>query len=49
MLSVVVCCAYYSNLLLNVGPTADGRLDPIFEERLMGIGTWMDVRTHMLV
>ena len=32
-----------SNLLLNVGPTADGRLDPLFEERLLDIGAWMDV------
>ena len=31
------------NLLLNVGPTADGRLDPLFEERLLDIGAWMDV------
>ena len=27
------------NLLLNVGPTHDGRITPIFEERLLQIGT----------
>ena len=32
-----------SNLLLNVGPMADGTLDPVFEERLLEIGAWLDV------
>ena len=27
------------NLLLNIGPTHDGRITPIFEERLLQIGT----------
>ena len=37
---------YYScggNLLLNVGPTHDGRIVPIFEERLRQIGAWLEV------
>eukprot|EP00755_Sulcionema_specki_P032830 Sspe_Gene.99546::Locus_73179_Transcript_1_1_Confidence_1.000_Length_2081::g.99546::m.99546/K01206/FUCA; alpha-L-fucosidase len=29
------------NLLLNVGPTADGRIAVAFQERLLGIGTWL--------
>ncbi|XP_064396060.1 plasma alpha-L-fucosidase-like [Halichondria panicea] len=29
------------NLLLNVGPTADGRIVPAFEERLLDMGTWL--------
>lgn len=31
------------NLLLNVGPTADGRIVPAFEDRLLGIGAWLKV------
>ena len=31
------------NLLLNVGPTADGRIVPAFEERLLEMGTWLNV------
>ncbi|XP_071493309.1 alpha-L-fucosidase-like [Diadema antillarum] len=31
------------NLLMNIGPTADGRIVPIFEERLRSIGAWLKV------
>jgi alpha-L-fucosidase len=31
------------NLLLNVGPTADGRIPVIMQQRLRDIGTWLDV------
>ncbi|KAI4502225.1 hypothetical protein M0802_002907 [Mischocyttarus mexicanus] len=31
------------NLLMNVGPTKDGIISPIFEERLRGIGSWLKV------
>ena len=31
------------NILINVGPTADGRILPIFEERLTQLGAWLDV------
>ncbi|GAB6028010.1 hypothetical protein CHUAL_002237 [Chamberlinius hualienensis] len=31
------------NMLLNVGPTPDGRLIPIFEERLRQVGQWLGV------
>ena len=31
------------NLLLNVGPTADGRIPAIMEDRLLAIGRWLDV------
>ncbi|XP_033100644.1 alpha-L-fucosidase-like [Anneissia japonica] len=31
------------NLLINVGPTADGRILPVFEERLRELGEWMKV------
>ncbi|GAB1607878.1 alpha-L-fucosidase-like isoform X1, partial [Argonauta hians] len=31
------------NLLMNVGPTHDGRIAPIFEERLLQVGQWLKV------
>lgn len=31
------------NLLLNVGPTADGRIPVIMQQRLMDIGSWLEV------
>lgn len=31
------------NLLINVGPTHDGRIVPIFEERLRQVGSWLAV------
>jgi len=35
--------AYGGNLLLNVGPTADGLILPIFEERLNQVGDYLEV------
>ncbi len=31
------------NLLLNIGPTADGRIPVIMQQRLMDIGEWLKV------
>lgn len=31
------------NLLMNIGPTKDGTISPIFEERLRQMGTWLKV------
>uniref|UniRef100_A0A8C5KTJ9 Alpha-L-fucosidase n=1 Tax=Jaculus jaculus TaxID=51337 RepID=A0A8C5KTJ9_JACJA len=31
------------NLLMNIGPTLDGIISPIFEERLRQMGTWLKV------
>ena len=28
---------------MNVGPTADGRILPVFEERLRQMGSWLQV------
>ncbi len=40
------------NYLLNVGPTADGIILPIFQDRLKGVGDWLKVspllHTHSL-
>ena len=30
-------------MLLNVGPTSDGRIMPAFEERLLQMGEWLSV------
>ena len=40
-LASTVSCG--GNMLLNVGPTSDGRITPIFEERLRQMGAWLDV------
>ncbi|XP_077864266.1 alpha-L-fucosidase-like, partial [Saccoglossus kowalevskii] len=40
-LAEVVSCG--GNMLLNVGPTHDGRIIPIFEERLRQTGDWLKV------
>ncbi|XP_033755187.1 alpha-L-fucosidase-like [Pecten maximus] len=40
-LAETVSCG--GNLLMNVGPNADGRIIPIFEERLRGFGAWMKI------
>ncbi|XP_065323440.1 alpha-L-fucosidase-like isoform X2 [Gordionus sp. m RMFG-2023] len=35
--------SYGGNLLINVGPTSEGIIVPIFEERLLQLGKWLDV------
>lgn len=40
---LVECAANGGNLLLNVGPDADGRFPPEFIERARQIGRWLDV------
>uniref|UniRef100_A0A8C2F319 alpha-L-fucosidase n=1 Tax=Cyprinus carpio TaxID=7962 RepID=A0A8C2F319_CYPCA len=41
--SLVETVSCGGNLLLNVGPTHDGRIMPIFEERLRQMGQWLKV------
>ena len=31
------------NLLMNIGPTHEGLIEPIFQERLRGMGEWLSV------
>ena len=38
-----VLCSCGGNLLMNVGPTADGRIIPAFQERLLQMGDWLSV------
>ena len=40
---VIETVAYGGNILINVGPTADGRILPIFEERLRSLGDWLAI------
>ncbi|XP_039536926.1 tissue alpha-L-fucosidase-like [Pimephales promelas] len=40
---LVYVVALGGNYLLNVGPTADGVIAPVFEERLRGIGAWLKI------
>lgn len=43
---IVLLCSLVSkggNLLLNIGPAADGTIPPIMEERLLQIGRWLEV------
>ena len=36
-------CSCGGNILINVGPTADGIIIPVFEERLRQLGSWLQV------
>ncbi|XP_066982311.1 alpha-L-fucosidase-like [Macrobrachium rosenbergii] len=40
-LATTISCG--GNVLVNVGPTHDGRIPPIMEERLRQMGDWLDV------
>lgn len=40
---MVYVVALGGNYLLNIGPTADGMIVPVFEERLRGLGAWLEV------
>ena len=43
ILEMAQTVAYGGNILINVGPTADGRIEPIYEERLLQLGSWLKV------
>ena len=43
LLQVAESVAYGGNILINVGPSADGRIGVIFEERLRSLGSWLKV------
>lgn len=40
-LASTVSCG--GNLLVNVGPMKDGTIAPIFQQRLLGMGSWLDI------
>ncbi|OWA54111.1 putative Plasma alpha-L-fucosidase [Hypsibius exemplaris] len=41
MLAATVSCG--GNFLLNIGPSGDGTIPAIFQERLRQLGQWMDI------
>jgi alpha-L-fucosidase len=41
--TVVQTVALGGNALINVGPSHDGTIDPIFADRLLGLGAWLGV------
>ena len=41
--TVVQTVALGGNALINIGPAHDGSIDPIFADRLMGLGAWLGV------
>ena len=43
LLELVQTVAFGGNILINVGPTADGRIVPVFEERLRALGAWLGI------
>lgn len=43
LMTLVQTVSRNGNLLLNIGPGADGTIDPIFVDRLMGVGDWLKV------
>ena len=40
---MVTTVARNGNILINVGPAADGTISPIFVDRLLGLGDWLKV------
>lgn len=43
LFNVVSTVAFGGNVLINIGPTADGRIPTIFQERLAQLGRWLGV------
>jgi alpha-L-fucosidase len=41
--TLVQVVAFNGNVLINVGPGPDGTISPIFMDRLLGMGKWLDV------
>ena len=41
--NVVSTVAYGGNVLVNIGPTHDGQISPIFQDRLTQMGAWLEV------
>ncbi|XP_012228334.1 alpha-L-fucosidase-like [Linepithema humile] len=40
---LIITVSCNGNLLMNVGPTKDGIISPIFEDRLRGMGAWLTI------
>lgn len=46
--TVVKTVSCGGNVLINVGPTKDGKIVPVFEERLLQLGSWLGVNGHAI-
>lgn len=40
---MVVTVSTGGNILINVGPTQNGLIQPLFVERLQGLGSWLKI------
>ena len=40
---MTLCCSCGGNILINIGPRADGTISPTFQERLHQLGSWLGV------
>lgn len=43
---ILNCCTFLmisGNLLLNIGPTKEGTITPIFQDRLFAMGKWLEI------
>jgi len=43
LFELISTVSFGGNLLLNIGPASDGTIHPIFQERLLQLGSWMQV------
>lgn len=43
LLTMAQTVAYGGNLIVNIGPTHDGRIVPVMEERLLQMGQWLNL------
>ncbi|KAK9498474.1 hypothetical protein O3M35_003107 [Rhynocoris fuscipes] len=41
--TMVETISYGGNILINIGPAKDGTISPIFEERLLQLGEWLNI------
>jgi alpha-L-fucosidase len=46
--TIVKTVAFNGNVLINIGPAADGTIHPIFIDRLQGIGMFLFLYNHLL-
>jgi alpha-L-fucosidase len=45
----MISTAWNGTLVMNIGPTSDGRIPPIFLDRFQEIGDWLSVNGEAIV
>ena len=40
--------SFGGNILINIGPSSEGTINPIFEERLRQLGSWLDINGNSI-